>query len=147
MAFCSNCGKELKESYKFCPKCGKEIENISEVKDDLYEEVFKYVVENEKVSTSMIQNKFNISYNKATNMINMLEEKGFYAWSKLPNGDISWSDYGLKPLWNIINEYNASPKGNSSEKDGVITYYDIEFGGWRSFKIENFIGFNNICAA
>lgn len=76
MAFCSNCGKELKESYKFCPKCGKEIENISGVKDDLYEEVFKYVVENEKVSTSMIQNKFNISYNKATNMINMLEERG-----------------------------------------------------------------------
>ena len=76
MAFCSNCGKELKESYKFCPKCGKGIDNISEVKDDLYEKVLKYVVENDKVSTSMIQKKFNISYNKATNMINMLEEKG-----------------------------------------------------------------------
>ena len=54
--------------------------------------------------------------------------------------------YGTRNT-NIINEYNASPKGNSSEKDGVITYYDIEFEGWRSFKIENFIGFNNICAA
>ena len=54
--------------------------------------------------------------------------------------------YGTRNT-NIINEYNASPRGNSSEKDGVITYYDIEFEGWRSFKIENFIGFNNICAA
>ena len=53
--------------------------------------------------------------------------------------------YGTRNT-NIINEYNASPKGNSAEKNGVITYYDIEFEGWRSFKIENFIGFNNICA-
>ena len=54
--------------------------------------------------------------------------------------------YGTRNT-NIINEYNASPKGNSSEKDGVITYYDIEFEGWRCFKIENFIGFKTICAA
>ena len=108
MAFCSNCGKELKESYKFCPKCGKEIENISGVKDDLYEEVFKYVVENEKVSTSMIQNKFNISYNKATNMINMLEEKGVVGPS---NGN-----KGRRVLINKVENEDNSNNNNLDDK-------------------------------
>ena len=75
---------------------------------------------------------------------------------RLASGDVYFSylkkdgtvreAYGTRDT-NIINEYNAAPKGNSSEKDGVITYYDIEFEGWRSFKIDNFIGFNDICAA
>ena len=54
--------------------------------------------------------------------------------------------YGTRNT-NIINEYNASPKGNSSEKDGVITYYDLDLNGWRSFKVENFISFNTACVA
>lgn len=35
-----------------------------------------------------------------------LQDKGFYDWCKLPDGSNAWSDYGLKPLWNILNEYN-----------------------------------------
>lgn len=34
-----------------------------------------------------------------------LEDKGFYNWCKLPDGSPAWSDYGLKPLWNILDEY------------------------------------------
>ena len=37
-----------------------------------------------------------------------LEEQGFYDWCKLPDGSDAWSDYGLKPLYNILNEYNDS---------------------------------------
>ena len=47
----------------------------------------------------------------------------------------------------IITEHNATPSGNGSEKTGVITYYDLNSSGWRSFKVENFIGFKTVCAA
>lgn len=47
----------------------------------------------------------------------------------------------------IITEHNATPSGNGSEKIGVITYYDLNAKGWRSFKVENFIGFKTVCAA
>ena len=35
-----------------------------------------------------------------------LNEIGFYDWCVLPDGSDAMSDYGLKPLLNIINEYN-----------------------------------------
>ena len=47
----------------------------------------------------------------------------------------------------IITEHNATPSGNGSEKNGVITYYDLTSNDWRSFKVENFIGFKTVCAA
>lgn len=75
MAFCSNCGKELKESYKFCPKCGKEIEKETG-NDSLYDNIVKYVVKENKTSVSMIQKEFNLSYAKASKMIKLLEENG-----------------------------------------------------------------------
>lgn len=37
-----------------------------------------------------------------------LERKGFYDWCKLPDGSDAWSDYGLQPLWNILNEYQEN---------------------------------------
>lgn len=36
-----------------------------------------------------------------------LDERGFYDWAQLPDGSDAWSDYGLKPLYNIILEYNS----------------------------------------
>lgn len=41
----------------------------------------------------------------------------------------------------LLKHYEATPNGNGSEKDGVITYYDIDAKGWRSFITENFIKF------
>jgi hypothetical protein len=35
----------------------------------------------------------------------------------------------------------AEPKGTGTEKIGVITYYDLEKQGWRSFAEENFVEF------
>ena len=37
-----------------------------------------------------------------------LDRKGFYDWCKLPDGSDAWSDYGLKPLWDILNEYQEN---------------------------------------
>ena len=39
---------------------------------------------------------------------NFLDERGFYDWCKLPDGSDAWSDFGLQPLWNIINEYQEN---------------------------------------
>ena len=45
-----------------------------------------------------------------------LESIGFYDWCKLPDGTDAWSDYGLKPLFKIINEY----KPNASAEEILI---------------------------
>ena len=37
-----------------------------------------------------------------------LDKRGFYDWCKLPDGSDAWSDFGLQPLWNIINEYQEN---------------------------------------
>lgn len=54
--------------------------------------------------------------------------------------------YGTRNL-DIITRHGAMPSGNGSEKSGVIAYYDFDSQGWRSFRIENFIGFKTVCAA
>lgn len=41
----------------------------------------------------------------------------------------------------FIKSQDAEPSGNGVEKEGVITYYDIGKTGWRSFRVENFLGF------
>ena len=41
----------------------------------------------------------------------------------------------------LLEYYGATPNGNGPEKEGVITYYDIDANGWRSFITENFIRF------
>lgn len=76
MAYCSNCGKELKENYKFCPKCGTAVVNSKSGDDSLYDDVVKYVVKSGKASISMLQKEFKLSYAKASSMINLLEENG-----------------------------------------------------------------------
>ena len=39
-------------------------------------------------------------------MTDFLDERGFYDWTKLPDGSDAWSDYGLQPLLEICSEYN-----------------------------------------
>lgn len=41
----------------------------------------------------------------------------------------------------FIRTQGAEPKGTGTEKIGVITYYDLEKEGWRSFAEENFVEF------
>ena len=41
----------------------------------------------------------------------------------------------------VVNEHNATPKGTGVEKEGVITYYDLEKESWRSFREESFVEF------
>lgn len=45
-----------------------------------------------------------------------LEEIGFYDWCLFPDGSSAWSDYGLEPLFKIINEF----QDNSTAEDILI---------------------------
>lgn len=47
------------------------------VEDPLYDEVVEYIVDVQKASTSLLQRRFGIGYNRAVRLINLLEEKGF----------------------------------------------------------------------
>jgi S-DNA-T family DNA segregation ATPase FtsK/SpoIIIE len=44
--------------------------------DPLYEEVKEYVIQDQKASTSLLQRRFGIGYNRAARMIDLLEENG-----------------------------------------------------------------------
>lgn len=54
----------------------KKIE-ISEEQDDLFEEVCRFVYEQGSASTSLIQRKYHIGYNRAARLIDMLEQNGY----------------------------------------------------------------------
>ena len=41
----------------------------------------------------------------------------------------------------FIKTQGAEPKGTGVERSGVITYYDLEKSGWRSFNEDSFIEF------
>ncbi|WP_342472158.1 DNA translocase FtsK [Metasolibacillus sp. FSL H7-0170] len=54
----------------------KKVETI-EAQDELFEEVCRFVYEQGAVSTSSIQRKYHIGYNRAARLIEMLEKHGF----------------------------------------------------------------------
>ncbi|MFC4409754.1 DNA translocase FtsK [Chungangia koreensis] len=48
-----------------------------EEKDELFEEACRFIVESGNASTSLLQRKFHIGYNRAARLIDQLEENGF----------------------------------------------------------------------
>jgi len=44
--------------------------------DPLYNQVVEYVITSKKASTSLIQRRFRIGYNRAANLVDKLEERG-----------------------------------------------------------------------
>lgn len=49
---------------------------VSSHEDPLYDEVKEYVIEVQKASTSLLQRRFGIGYNRAAKLIDVLEERG-----------------------------------------------------------------------
>ena len=47
-----------------------------DLEDALYEEVKEYVIDVQKASTSLLQRRFSIGYNRAAGLIESLEENG-----------------------------------------------------------------------
>jgi hypothetical protein len=50
------------------------------------------------------------------NWCDYLDSLGFYEWCSLPDGSDGWSDYGLQPIYKILNEYNY----DTSPEDTLI---------------------------
>lgn len=48
----------------------------SQMQDEIYEEVKAYVIQEQKASTSLLQRRFGIGYNRAARIIDMLEARG-----------------------------------------------------------------------
>lgn len=48
-----------------------------EIEDDLFREAVQFVIEQEQASTSLLQRKFRIGYNRAARLIDLMEQKGF----------------------------------------------------------------------
>ena len=40
-------------------------------------------------------------------IFDVLDDIGLYEWMVMPDGSDAWSDFGLEPLMEIINEYNS----------------------------------------
>ncbi len=49
---------------------------IEEPEDDLFKDAIQFVLEQETASTSLLQRKFRIGYNRAARLIDMMEERG-----------------------------------------------------------------------
>ena len=44
--------------------------------DPLYNEIVEFVISSQKASASLLQRKFNLGYNRAARIIDLLEERG-----------------------------------------------------------------------
>ena len=44
--------------------------------DPLYNDIVKFVIENQKASASLLQRRFKLGYNRAARIIDLLEERG-----------------------------------------------------------------------
>ena len=81
---CLNCLKEIGLFYETCPKCGSIMHTKFE--DDLFLEVARYVVDNQACSINEIQMKFNLKFNRASQLVDLLEKYGVVSES-----------FGIKP--------------------------------------------------
>lgn len=55
------------------------------------------------------ENRFGISLEPTYDACSeWLEEQGLYDWMQMPDGSDAWSDFGLEPLWKVIEEYDES---------------------------------------
>ena len=59
----------------------KKVEMVEE-QDELFEDVCRFVFEQGAASTSLIQRKYHIGYNRAARLIEMLESYGFVSEQK-----------------------------------------------------------------
>jgi len=77
------------------------------------------------------------------NLKNALHEGAVKFSYKKVNGEIREA-YGTLNIEVMGEENQPHGNGNYSVSDDVIRYYDLDSKGWRSFKAENLISFENV---
>ena len=59
--------------------------------------------------TDIAENEFNINLEPTYEACSeWLDEQGLYEWMQMPDGSDAWSDFGIKPLWNVIKDYDEN---------------------------------------
>lgn len=66
----------------------------------------------EKYNSKSGENNITVDYEKQmfiwqTNVFSVLDSTGIYEWMVMPDNSDAFSDYGLSPLYKIINEYSS----------------------------------------
>lgn len=75
------------------------------------EKYFKYIEMADKYNEKISNSKIKIDSETGTiyhyeDVFNFLDSTGLYDWMEMPDGSEAWSDYGLKPIFEILKEYN-----------------------------------------
>lgn len=100
--------------------------------DPLYDEIVDYVVDVQKASTSLLQSRFGIGYNRAARLIDLLEEKGVIGPAQ-----------GSKPREVYIHKDNDNKmqsdesEANSRESSQKETYTETNTANSNSNSYEN----------
>lgn len=100
--------------------------------DPLYDEIVDYVVDVQKASTSLLQSRFGIGYNRAARLIDLLEEKGVIGPAQ-----------GSKPREVYIHKDNDNKmqsdesEANSRESSPKETYTETNTANSNSDSYEN----------
>ena len=81
-------------------------ENKDDSKDDLYEQIKDFVVQERKASTSFLQRKFNIGYSRAARIIDMLEDDG-----------IIGPENGSKPREVLVGNYDETENNQIEDEE------------------------------
>ena len=84
---------------KLMPESENNSTTNEDYEDPLYNIIKQFVVENQKVSASLLQRRFKLGYNRAVRMIDLLEERGVI-------GPVN----GSKPREVLINNYQKKGK-------------------------------------
>lgn len=75
--FIKNQGGKSEYKEEIIEEINNTVENANSNDDELLNEALKIVVENNQASTSLIQRKLRIGYNRAARIIEQMEEKGY----------------------------------------------------------------------
>lgn len=92
----------------------KENTNEESFQDDLYDEVVDFVISKQRASTSLLQRKFGVGYNRAANLIDILENEG-----------IIGPQIGSKPR-EVLVKYGASD--TTFKKGDIVKYIKTDNG-------------------
>lgn len=116
--YCVNCGNEIKKEYKFCPKCGISIRK--EV--DLYDSVKNYVIENKRVSLTLIEKEFKLNKEEASKIIDRLEKEGIISKPIGRKREVlvkKEEDFSSKVKSKIEDVMNTSDTTNEYDKEDI----------------------------
>lgn len=109
----------------------KEIEDKHSIKDPLYNEIVKFVAEQDKVSSSLLQRRFRLGYSRACELLDLLEEQGIIGPAtgsikprdvliRVDNSNYNIDEHKIKKLIKLSSEDYRMKQLNDNRKNKTI---------------------------